>query len=418
MSKLNAEQKEFFKMDLNLGISNTELARRFGVSEGTIRYHKKKKLLKKEDGRKTRHSEVSCFSTLIENWISENQSTENPKRDTILSLYRLLQDFHDFNLSYDALRRFIRKHYPEVIDKPYHLRIETPPGKLSQVDWKESVSVQFERPGNWVVMNFLIVLLCFSRRPAIIARLKKDQQSFLNAHYAALQKLGGVTEYIRPDCMKTAVKLWKGRQSEMNTDYAEFLDNVSAQGFPARPRMATDKGKVEKKIQDIFRTIDFRRIVFRNMEHLQDFIDHKIEQFCTRTTCPATGTTISEAYDYERKFLNTALQDIPQIPVDTMTTPVQTGNLVWFRGNYYQIPAGHAGKSVRCINTGTHIEIYHAGVLLEQFNYEPEVLGMIRMSRNAAETTTRPISDLVQGWWLEVAERQMEYYHDIIGAGK
>ena len=92
MGKLNAECKEFIKMDFDLGLSNTELAKRFGVTEGTIRYHKKRKRLKKEDGRKTRHSKVSCFSTPIENWISENQSAENPKRDTILSLYPL-QDF-------------------------------------------------------------------------------------------------------------------------------------------------------------------------------------------------------------------------------------------------------------------------------------------------------------------------------------
>jgi hypothetical protein len=153
------------------------------------------------------------------------------------------------------------------------------------------------------------------------------------------------------------------------------------------------------------------------MEHLQEFIDHKVEQFCARTICPATGTVISKAFEYERTYLNRALQDIPQIPLDTMTTPVQSGNLVWFRGNYYQIPSGYAQKSVRCINTGEHIEIYHDGELLERYAYEPEVQGMIRMSKTAAETADRPVSDLVKGWWLEVAERQMEYYHDIVGAG-
>ena len=42
MAKIGNDHKEFIKMDLDLGISNIELARRFGVSEGTIRYHKKK----------------------------------------------------------------------------------------------------------------------------------------------------------------------------------------------------------------------------------------------------------------------------------------------------------------------------------------------------------------------------------------
>ena len=47
------------------GISKTEIARRFGVTEGTVRYHLKKDK-KKEDGRKNRYSEVSVYSTAIE----------------------------------------------------------------------------------------------------------------------------------------------------------------------------------------------------------------------------------------------------------------------------------------------------------------------------------------------------------------
>jgi len=101
--------------------------------------------------------------------------------------------------------------------------------------------------------------------------------------------------------MKTAVKAWNGRSSEMNADYADFLYKLGAKGFPARPGTATDKGKVEKKIQDIFRSIDFRRIVFRNPEDLQQYIDRKVEEKCLRTICPATGTSIAQAYEYENE---------------------------------------------------------------------------------------------------------------------
>ena len=179
--------------------------------------------------------------------------------------------------------------------KSYHLRIETPPGKLSQVDWKESVKVQIGEPENWISVNFLIVLLCFSRKPAIVVRENRDSNSFLSAHDVAVKKHGGATEYYRPDCMSTAVKLWNGRNSEMNKDYSELLEQFDAKPFPARPGTATDKGKVEKKIQDIFRETEFRRIVFRDMAHLQEYIDELVEQHCIRTVCPATGTTIKEA---------------------------------------------------------------------------------------------------------------------------
>lgn len=416
MVKLSIDQKRFISMDLELGISNTELAKKFGVTEGTIRYHKKKKLLGKEDGRMTRYSEVSCFTTPIENWIIENQSTEKTSRATILSLYRILREFHNYKLSYDALRRYVRKYYPEIMEKSYHIRVETPPGKLSQVDWKEKVNIQLGSPGNWITVNFLIVQLSFSRKPSIIVRVKKDQQSFLSAHHEAVKKLSGVTEYFRPDCMATAVKIWNGRSSQMNEDYKEFLEKLGAKGFPARPGAATDKGKVEKKIQDIFRDVEFRRLVFRNLTELQGFIDEKIAKHCDRTICPATGTTISHAYEYERKYLNPVTEDELEIPVETMVTPVQKGSLVYFKGNYYQIPEGYTGRKVRCINTGSLIKICSDGVLLEEYSYEPGLKGMVRMGKRAAESSSRPMSDLVKNWWLEVADRQLDYYHEITGA--
>jgi transposase len=402
-------------MDLDLAISNTELAKRFGVTEGTIRYHKKKKLEQKEDGRKSRYSAVSEHSTPIETWIGENLDTDRPKRTTILSLYRLLKDFHDYRLSYDALRRYIRKHYPEVLEKSYHIRVETPPGKLSQVDWKEKVQVQIGEPGNWVPVHFLIALLCFSRQPALVVRETLDLWSFLSAHDQAVRKLGGITEYYRPDCMKAAVKIWHGRSSEMNADYAQFLQKRGAKGFPARPGAATDKGKVEKKIQDIFRDIDFRRLVFRNLAEVQKFIDRKVEELCARTICPATGTTIAEAFEYEKRWLRPLPEAEPEIPVATAPTTVKKGSLVWFQGNYYQLPQGFTGKQVRCIHTGTHIEIYCGGELLDIFDHVPGLQGMIRMSRKAALMSERPMSDLVKAWWLEVADRQIEYYHEITG---
>jgi len=415
LAKLSVEQKEFIRMDLDLGISNTELARKFGVSEGTIRYHKRRKLEERRDGRENRYSAVSEYSTPIETWIAENLDTDRPKRTTILSLYRQLYDFHDYRLSYDALRRYIRKHYPEVLEKSYHIRVETPPGKLSQVDWKEKVPVQIGEPGNWIPVYFLIILLCFSRKPAIVVREKLELCSFLSAHDQAVRKLGGVTEYYRPDCMKTAVKIWQGRSSEMNADYAEYLKKLGAKGFPARPGSATDKGKVEKKIRDIFRDIDFRRIVFRNLADVQDFIDKKVAGLCERTICPATGTTITEAYAYEKNWLLPLPEGAAEIPVATAVAKVQKGSLVWFQGNYYQIPEGFIGKQVRCIHAGTRVEIHYHGELLDSFDHVPGLKGIVRISRKAAELSERPMSQLVKEWWLEVADRQIEYYHEITG---
>ncbi|MCG8571228.1 MAG: hypothetical protein MJB14_13925 [Spirochaetes bacterium] len=78
--------------DLNL--SGVELAKRLGVSEGAIRYHRKKE--QKKDGRKSRFSRVSNYEVPIHHWVRENQSRDRQNRDTVLSLYTKLSAYHEF----------------------------------------------------------------------------------------------------------------------------------------------------------------------------------------------------------------------------------------------------------------------------------------------------------------------------------
>jgi len=56
--------------------------------------------------------------------------------------------------------------------------------------------------------------------------------------------------------------------------------------------------------------------------------------------------------------------------------------------------------------------------LLEAYEYEPNVKGMIRVSGKAITESTRPMSELVKEWTLEVAARQLEYYLEITGGAR
>jgi len=69
----------------------------------------------------------------------------------------MLREFHKYELSYDALRRYVRKRYPEYKNSRRYIRAITPPGVLGQTDWKEEVEVQMLRPGRWVKMNFFVL---------------------------------------------------------------------------------------------------------------------------------------------------------------------------------------------------------------------------------------------------------------------
>ncbi len=394
-------------------LSNVRIAEQLGVTEGAIRYQLKKAKNKKADGRKNRPSKVSVFYQQIENWINSN--LDHPQ--TIKELYRMLKKFHDFSLSYDALKAYVYKHFPEYKKSGTRIRIENPPGKLFQVDWKESIKVQMEEEGNWVSLNFFIMTLTFSRKSAVLVSHKKDLSSFITCHQESFRRFNGVAEWLRPDCLKSAIIKWKGEKSIINETYKKYIKDYGINVFPARPGTATDKGKVEKKIRDIFRRLNIKNKVYENIEELQNMIDLKLSELEDEWICPTTGLTISSSFCYEQSYLTPLPLYLPQIPLKEKRAVVRKDGTINFLNRSFQLPERYIRKKVLCSFTGQKIFIYFDGQLIESYPYLPGANGMLMLSEKAICTTKRPISDRVRNWALEVANNQVKYYEEIIQGG-
>jgi transposase len=391
------------------GMSNCEIARRLGVSEGTIRYRLKTK--NKMDGRKNKYSQVTRFKSAIEIWV--NEYSDRPKKTTVKSLYHTLKQFHNYKFSYDALRRYVRKYYPQMIKRGTRCRIETPPGMLMQVDWKENIAVQIGRIGNWIKLNFLILILCFSRKTAVVVNEKKTLDAFISGHQSGLKKLGGLSQWVRPDCLKSAVIKWNGINSNINERYKSYMKNLGIQVFPSRPGTPTDKGKVEKKIHDLFIRLELKTRVFESLGELQNEINQQIALLEKEWNCGATGLNIEKSFEYEKKSLKPLPDIFPELPLAERRTTVKDDGTVYFIGNYYQIPEKYSRKAVLCLHMNQNIHIYHDGELIGEYPYLPGTKGMVVLSKDAIENSTIPMNDMVKKWALEVADRQIEYYEEL-----
>lgn len=408
----NKQQNKWKELIMKLkraGMSNCELARKLGVSEGTIRYRLKRK--GKEDGRKNKYSKVSNFKSAIGIWVSEY--CDHPKKTSVKSLYQTLVRFHNYKFSYDALRRFIRKYYPEMIKRGTRCRLETPPGMLMQVDWKESVMVQIGETGNWIKLNFLFLVLCFSRKLAVIVRENKTLDDFISGHQSAFKKLGGMASWIRPDCLKSAVVKWNGQNSDLNERYNSYMKNLNVNVFPSRPGTPTDKAKVEKKIRDLCMRLELKTRVFESLSELQKEIDIEIKNLEKEWRCGATGLSVEDSFEYEKTHLISLPDIFPELPVNERRAEVKNDGTVYFIGNYYQVPQEYVNKSVLCLHMGQNIHIYHDGELIGEYAYLPATKGMMMLSREAIERSTIPMNAMVKNWALEVADRQIEYYEEI-----
>ncbi len=409
--RLSPQEAEFIVNLKKLGISNIEIAQKMGISEGAVRYRIKRHHSGKRDRRKLRGSGLDKYHDFIALWIDDYKDLTH--RPTLKALYELLRDHHDYRGSYDAVRRYIRKHFAEFLKKGARIRIETPPGVLMQVDWKEDIPVQFERSGNLVKVHALCFSLSFSRKMVVFVSETKNLRAFMSSHGKAFRKLGGLTAYIRPDCLKSAIVRWKGEKSILNERYKKYMDDLGICVFPSRPGAATDKGKIEKRIGDLFRRIDITHCIFADLKDLQQQIDVKLTELEDEWRCGATGRSVSESFRYEKKHLSPLPESFPLLPLKECRTKVRRDGTVYFDGNYYQVPQVYMDKSVLCLHTGEEIRIYHGGDEIDRFAYLPGVKGMVRVSEKAINSTTIPLSETVRLWALQVARRQVEIYHEL-----
>ena len=392
--------------------SNCETAHLLGVTEGAVRYRIKKANAGQVDGRSKKKSKVDKYHPVIDSWLEDNADRYHKK--SLKCLFDMLTRYHGYSMSYDALRRYVRKHFPQYFKRGSCIRMETPPGELMFFDWKEDIKVQMMKPGNWRKVQAACFTLGFSRKPAIIFSYQKDLESFISAHQQAFIEFGGLPVVIRTDCLKSAVTRWRGGKTVLNKEYGRYLEKLDIAGFPARPGKATDKGKVEKRIRDIFSRLDLAHRAFKNLEELECRVREEAGELEKSWRCGSTGLSVQASYAYEKKALRPLPKSFPLLPVKESRMKVRRDGTVYFGGNYYQVPGIYRDRFVLCQNTGKEVIIYHDGKEIARFEFLEKTKGMVMLSEEVLSDADLHISDTVRDWGIDVAKRQCDIYHEII----
>lgn len=412
-SRLSPDEVDFIMKLKEVKYSNCEIAAKLGVTEGAVRYRIKRRRSGAVDGRTRKPSMLDRYRDVIDSWRRDYEGER--RRPTLKALCEWLKRRHGYQGSYDAFRRYIRKAIPEFYQKGICVRVETPPGALLLADWKEDIKVQMGAPGRWVKVQAPCFTLGFSRKMVVRFSECKDLDAFIHAHQKGFRCLGGLPEVIRTDCLKSAVVKWRGSRSVLNERYQRYLGKLGIAVFPARPGTPEDKGKVEKRIRDLFGRLDFAHTVFRDMADLQERVDEELRRCEQQWRCGATGLTVAESFAYEKDHLRALPDHFPPLPLVERRASVRRDGTVFFGGNYYQVPGIYRRKSVLCVNTGQEIVIYHDGDQIGRFPYLPGTKGMVRLAGHVLEDPELHLSETVRRWGLEVAGRQVAIYQEIIG---
>lgn len=328
--KLNSEALMTIQHLSQRGVSRAQIARTLCVTEGSVRYHLRRQESGTTDGRKLQAFSAAPWHEAILTWLAARE--DGPLN--LAALHAWLVEEHGYTGSRRSVQRYYAARFPQPKIRARR-RVETPPGTQAQVDWAEFRGV---RIGDEVVdLYALHMQLSWSRYDVVVWSIRKDQLAWHHAHNEALRRLDGVSATLRVDNEKTAVSRGAGAWGEINPQYRRYAEAVRFHVDACPPRSPGHKGKVERRIRDHRLQADPRSRAWSSLAELQAWTDQQMLASAKRRVCPATGTSVLDAYQQERALL-APLPILPE-PFDLVATrTVGRDGLVAFEGRQYSVP--------------------------------------------------------------------------------
>lgn len=319
------------------GQSKRAIARQLDLCDGTVRYHLRRMAAGAVDGRSRQVHLASAQREAIDHWITQQGGPTN-----LAALHDWLVVEHDYSGSLRSVQRFVRDTYPPP-PRRARRRVETPPGAQAQADW--AVFPRMLVGGELVTLQAFHMVLSHSRGEAVLWAQDQGQWSWLASHNGAFSRLGGIPAVVRVDNTKTAVVHGAGSWGQLNETYRRYALTVRFHIDPCAPYSPEHKGKVERAVRSSRGRADPAAQAWDCLAELQAHTDAQVEQRARQRRCPATGTSVWEAWQEERRHL-APLPLLPQ-PFDQVATRrVGEDALVHFEGRQYSVPFAYLGRTV------------------------------------------------------------------------
>jgi transposase len=330
------------------GQTKRSIARQLDLCEGTVRYHLRRMASGAVDGRAHQAHAAAAHRDAIAHWLEQHERTTN-----LAALHDWLIAEHDYTGSLRSVQRYVAAAYPPPPQRARR-RIETPPGAQAQADWAEFPRVVVG--GELRELQAFHLLLSHSRGEAIVWMYRQDQLSWLTAHNEGFTRLGGIPAVVRVDNTKTAVSRGAGAWGTINPTYQRYARTVRFHVDACAPYSPQHKGKVERSIRTDRWRADPARQPWDDLAELQAATDAEVERRARKRICPATGTSVWEAWSEEQRHL-APLPLLPQ-PFDLVATrQVGSDALVSFEGRQYSVPFAHVGREVEVRGTAAGVQI-------------------------------------------------------------
>ena len=399
MAKLGLEARMTIQELSRRGVSGRQIARTLEVTEGTVRYHRRRAAAGAVDGRSQQAFVASGWHDRIADWLAACEAAEEAVNLVVLHAWLTKEAGYPGSLR--SLQRYVQARFPKPRLRARR-RVETPPGAQAQADWAHFGGMLVA--GERCELSAFRLKLSHSRHAATVWSRRKDQLAWHRVHNEGFRRLEGIPAVVRVDNEKTAIGHGAGAWGTVTAAYRRYAETVRFHVDACPPRAPEAKGKVEREIRTQRGSADPTRRHWDSLTQLQAWSDAQDRALARRRVCPATGTSVWEAWQAERVHL-APLPLLPE-PFDiAVTRPVGRDCLVAFEGRAYSVPFRWATRRVEvrgcagCVQVlaGGGVVAVHARhtaerLVIDPRHFEgestPEVLAPLplgRMGRRLAE---------------------------------
>jgi transposase len=259
-----------------------------------------------------------------------------------------------------SVRRYART-VRRAVQREAFLRLETLPGEQGQVDWAHFGKIRIGRAER--ILSLFVMVLSWSR--ALFARFALDQsmESFLRGHVLAFDALGGAPRTILYDNLKSAVIERDGDHIRFHPRLLDLAGHYHFMPRACAPYRGNEKGKVERRIQDIrhsfYAARHFTSVADLNTQ-LHDWIDRVAH---VRMVPGDPSRMVCDALAEEQP----RLLPLPEHPFECdLVRGVSSGKTPYirFERNDYSIPHDRIRKPLTLIASESTVRIVDGTTVL------------------------------------------------------
>ena len=186
MGKLGSRARMTIEELAARGVNHCAIARTLDVTEGTVRYHLRRRQEGAEDGRARQEPRAAAWQEPIADWMA-GCARETDGAVNLAALHDWLVEECSYRGSLRSLQRYVAARFgrPKLRARR---RVETPPGAQAQVDWAHFPAVIVG--GAAVDLVALHMVLSWSRQEAIVWARSKDMLAGSGCNTDCFVRLG------------------------------------------------------------------------------------------------------------------------------------------------------------------------------------------------------------------------------------